>query len=103
MPADNTRLKIGDNVTWTHIPERLEEEYAFKSTVSLSLEAYRDLIKKEAAESTKDSVIPLITDAVKSLFSSPSEIISKSPHKEDGDISEGLVKQLITLGNKIKS
>lgn len=28
MPADNTRLKIGDNVTWTHIPERLEEEYA---------------------------------------------------------------------------
>lgn len=83
--------------------KRLEEEYAFKSTVSLSLEAYRDLIKKEANESTKDSVIPLITDAVKSIFTSPSEIISKNPHKEDGDFSEGFLEKLINLVTKIKS
>ncbi|MDO8489607.1 MAG: hypothetical protein Q7S42_05830, partial [Candidatus Omnitrophota bacterium] len=73
--------------------KRLEEEYAFKSAISLSLEAYRDLIKKESGELTKSDVIPFITEAVGKIFSSPNIAISKYPHKDDGeDFLGNLVK-----------
>jgi hypothetical protein len=81
---------------------RLEEEYAFKSAISLSLEAYRDLIKKESEHTTKESVVPFLTEAVSKIFSSPSITISNHPHKEDSDISMGMLEKIIQLFTKIK-
>src|SRR3989338_4833716 len=82
--------------------KRLEEEYAFKSAISLSLEAYRDLIKKESGEPTKQEVVPFITEAVGKIFSSPSVIIAKNPHKEDSDLTESILDKLLQLIGKIK-
>lgn len=82
--------------------KRLEEEYAFKSAISLSLEAYRDLIKKESGEPTKQEVVPFITKAVEKIFSSPSVSISKHPHKEDSDLTESILDKLLQLVEKIK-
>lgn len=82
--------------------KRLEEEYAFKSAISLSLEAYRDLIKKESGEPTKQEVVPFITEAVEKIFSSPSVSISKHPHKEDSDLTESILDKLLQLIGKIK-
>lgn len=82
--------------------KRLEEEYAFKSAISLSLEAYRDLIKKESGEPTKQEVVPFITEAVEKIFSSPSISISKHPHKEDSDLTESILDKLLQLIGKIK-
>lgn len=64
--------------------KRLQEEYTFKSALSLSLEAYRDMLKREAAdEVTRTEVVPVLADAVGKLFESPSSSISKYPHKDD--------------------
>ena len=82
--------------------KRLEEEYAFKSVISLSLEAYRVLIKKESGEPTKQEVVPFITEAVEKIFSSPSISISKHPHKEDSDLTESILDKLLQLIGKIK-
>jgi len=82
--------------------KRLEEEYAFRSAISLSLEAYRDLVKKEAGEPTKADVIPFVTEAVSKIFASPSVTISEHPHKDDQDIAEGIIDKLLQLVNKIK-
>lgn len=79
--------------------KRLEEEYAFKSAISLSLEAYRDLIKKESGEPTKGDVIPLITDAVGKIFSSPSAIISQQPDEEKG-IEMGMLEKAADIFKK---
>lgn len=73
--------------------KRLEEEYAFKSAISLSLEAYRDLIKNESSLATHVHVVPFITDAVSKIFSSPSQTISKYPNKDDDDISITLMER----------
>lgn len=82
--------------------KRLEEEYAFKSAISLSLEAYRDLIKRESGETTKAEVIPFITDAVNKIFSSPSQAIAEQPHKEDTDVAESLIDKVLKLANKFR-
>lgn len=74
--------------------KRFEEEYAFKSAISLSLEAYRDLIKRESGEATKEDVIPFITSAVSGIFSSPTETVAKNPHREDGDITDSVINRL---------
>lgn len=79
-----------------------EEEYAFKSAISLSLEAYRDLLKKESGESTKTDVIPFITDAVSKIFSSPRLTISQNPHKEDSEVTEGFSQVIEKLTNLVK-
>jgi len=81
--------------------KRLEEEYAFKSAISLSLEAYRDLIKRESGESTKEEVVPFITKAVEKIFSSPSIVISKHPHKEDEDIATSVLDKMQKFADTI--
>ena len=79
--------------------KRLEEEYAFKSAISLSLEAYRDLIKKESNESTKAEVIPFITGAVSQIFSSPTITIADHPDKED-NIEMGVLEKVTEMLKK---
>lgn len=83
---------------------RLQEEYAFKSTISLSLEAYRDMLRKEAGESTtQEYVLPVLAKSVEQIFSSPTESISKHPHKEDKDMLETALEIVSTQGKVIDS
>jgi len=81
---------------------RLEEAYGFKSALSLSLEAYRDMIRREAGEATQDVVIPVLTLAVTEVFSSPSNESTKQRKYEDKDVLESIVDPLIRLIDKIK-
>ncbi len=69
--------------------KRYREEYGFKSSVSLSLEAYRDMIRKEAeVEATREQVIPVLATAIQTIMASPSESISKHPQKDEKDLLE---------------
>ncbi|KKR04221.1 MAG: hypothetical protein UT31_C0001G0004 [Parcubacteria group bacterium GW2011_GWF2_39_13b] len=83
--------------------KKLEEEYAFKSSISLSLEAYRDLLKRESGEPTKAEVVPFITSAVDKIFSSPNENLAQHSIKEDKDIVDsfsGLIEKIARLIGK---
>jgi hypothetical protein len=62
------------------------EEYAFKSVVSFSLEAYRKLLKEEidsGQPEERGKFLSFMLEAINKIFTSPRELISKNPHKEE--------------------
>ena len=78
---------------------RLEEEYAFKASISISLTPYRDLIysilEKEGA--LKDgSYTSFVVDSVRNVFASPTERIFDSAKSVKG-IPEKLLKEMAEL------
>jgi chromosome segregation ATPase len=79
---------------------RLEEEYAFKSSVSVSLKPYQELVaelvtKTDEAELAKYTAF--VIASVQNVFSSPTDKVFETPQKEGGVISEGTVKQVSKL------
>jgi len=68
--------------------KRLYDEYTFKSTVALSFEAYRKLIKEDGAQSADQTkVIDFLISSISNLYTSPMENIHKQYIKdEDVDI-----------------
>ncbi len=81
--------------------KRFEEEYAFRGAVSLSLEAYKDLIKQEADSNTKETVVPFLVESINGIYTSPAESLSKHPHKEDKDILETVAETAKSLADTI--
>ncbi|MGC9611031.1 MAG: hypothetical protein ABSE68_02315 [Minisyncoccia bacterium] len=77
--------------------KRLLEEYAFKSAVSLSLEAYRELLKQEV-EPTQDKakIVEFVTDSINRIYTSPRENISSHPDKEN-NIKVGMLKEVVDI------
>lgn len=74
---------------------KLEEEYAFKSNISVSLEAYREIVdrllkdEKEASASANGSVdqartrlVTFIIESIQNIFSSPTERVFGDHKKE---------------------
>jgi hypothetical protein len=64
---------------------RLEEEYAFKASVSVSLEPYRELIYgilEKDGNLEGDHYSNFVIDSVKSIFTSPMERVFQSENKE---------------------
>lgn len=74
----------------------LEEEYAFKSSVSLSLAGYQKLLKDELPDGSNQQVIDFITRSVSSIYTPPrKENNKKSKEKKDfmDEVIE-LIKQI---------
>jgi hypothetical protein len=79
---------------------RLEEEYAFKSSVSVSLNPYQELVAKLV---TKTDPVELakytafVISSVENVFSSPTDKVFETHVKDGKAISEGTVKQVSKL------
>lgn len=82
--------------------KQLLEEYAFKSAVSLSLEASRQLLEDAFNENQdKTKIIEFMTSAINRIYTSPRENIATHPNKEDNievdvlDKVAGIFKKII--------
>jgi hypothetical protein len=75
---------------------KLEEEYAFKANISLSLVPYKDLVEKivnEEQVGEREKYTAFIIDAITKVYTSPTDKIFETEHKPNSDQSDSL-KQL---------
>lgn len=80
------------------------EEYAFKSAVALSLQAYKELFKEEIdseKEGEQEKLLDFITSTTKQIYTSPREIIAAHPNKEES-VELGVLGKLIEMFKKLQ-
>ncbi|MGB8480726.1 MAG: hypothetical protein WCE63_18120 [Acidobacteriaceae bacterium] len=85
---------------------RLEEEYAFKASISVSLNPYRELIYSilEKDGALKDgSYTSFVVDSVRNVFTSPTEKIFDSPKKFEGISEKSLKASAELIGTAVKA
>ena len=85
---------------------RLEEEYAFKASISVSLTPYRDLIYQilEKDDAIKDgSYTAFVIDSVRNIFSSPTAKIFDSPKRFEGVSEKSLKAAAELIGTAVKA
>ena len=78
---------------------KLLEEYAFKSSISLSLDSYRKVLNEELSDEEQSRISEFLINSMERIYSSPLENISKhSPGGDEIEISllEKVVKVLRT-------
>jgi hypothetical protein len=78
---------------------KLEEEYAFKSNVSISLVPYQELVEKIVASDEKDErsrYATFIMDSISKVFTSPTDKVFDHGEKQKG-ISQKTIKQLLEM------
>jgi hypothetical protein len=78
---------------------KLEEEYAFKSNISISLMPYQELVEKLVAggqPEEKQKYTAFIIDSITKVFTSPTERIFDHENKQKGSNSD-TIKQLSSL------
>lgn len=94
---------------------KLEEEYAFKSNVSISLVPYQELVEKlvdEKQEGERQKFTAFIIDAITKVYTSPTDKVFDTEHKPKGSsidplkqlekIVKGVVEPLKPLFDAIK-
>jgi hypothetical protein len=103
-------LPLGFLITFCTIQynreRRLEEEYAFKASVSVSLTPYRELIYSilEKDSVLKDgSYTSFVVDSVKNIFTSPTEKIFDSSKSIEGIPQKALKEAAELLGIAVKA
>lgn len=57
--------------------KNLLEEYSFKSSLSLSLEPYRDLVEKVIPEDNRETMSKFLIDSIGKIYESPTENVFK--------------------------
>lgn len=80
------------------------EEYAFKSAVALSLQAYKELFKEEidsAKQGEQEKLLDFISSTTKQIYTSPREIIAIHPSKEES-VELGVLGKLIEMFKKLQ-
>lgn len=85
---------------------RLEEEYAFKASISISLTPYRDLIYQilEKDDAIKDgSYTSFVIDSVRNIFCSPTERIFDPPKRFEGISEKSLKAAAELIGTAVKA
>lgn len=75
---------------------KLLEEYAFKSSISLSLDSYRKVLNEELSDNEKEKISDFLINSIEKIYSSPLENISK--HSPDGDkVEVSLVEKIVKM------
>ncbi|HIB68102.1 MAG TPA: hypothetical protein EYO33_24150 [Phycisphaerales bacterium] len=69
-------LAIGFCTKQYSVAQRLQHEYGFKSTLSLSLEPYRNLVKDMHESEFSDSQLNFVTEMVREIYASPFDLAS---------------------------
>lgn len=85
-------------VQYSH-ERKLEEEYAFKSNISLSLIPYKELVEKIVKNDTpaeKEKYATFIIDSINNIFTSPTDKVFDHQKKEKG-LSNKALKQLLSV------
>lgn len=78
---------------------RLEEEYAFKSAISISLDPYQSLVSRLIDKTQPDETkrfTEFILDAIQKVFTSPTEKIFQ-PEKQAGPFSDKNLKKVAEI------
>ncbi|WP_407282572.1 hypothetical protein V7O61_04800 [Methanolobus sp. WCC1] len=73
---------------------KLLEEYAFKSSISLSLDSYRKVLNEELDDKERDKIAGFLIASMDKIYSSPLENISKHSPK-DGDIEVSAFERIM--------
>jgi hypothetical protein len=85
---------------------RLEEEYAFKASISVSLNPYKDLVQaiiKEDEHAELGKYTEFVIDSVKNVFTSPTDKVFDAEKKSSG-VSEKVFKQVAEIiGTGVKA
>lgn len=85
---------------------RLEEEYAFKASISVSLNPYRDLVLSILS---KEGVVDqgryteFVIDSVRNVFTSPTERVFEGQKKEAGLTSKTFKQAAEVIGAGLKA
>ena len=66
---------------------KLLEEYAFKSSISLSLDSYRKVLNEELSDGERDKIPEFLINSMEKIYSSPLENISKHPPGDKIEVS----------------
>lgn len=94
-------LLIGFCSTQYARSKRTEDEYAFKSTLSLSLEPYRDLVSKMNDDDFAESHMEFVVDMIREIYSSPYDLSSsKSMDKIDAKIDKRIADLLLKVAKR---
>ncbi len=83
---------------------KLEEEYAFKSNISISLVPYQELVDKLVAKdhpAEREKYAAFIMDSISKVFSSPTDKVFDNGEKQKG-LSTKMLKQLSAIIETIK-
>jgi hypothetical protein len=78
---------------------RLEEEYAFKSAISISLDPYQSLVSRLVDKTQPEELkkfTAFVLDAIQKVFTSPTEKIFQAKEK-NGPLSEKSIKKLAEI------
>ncbi len=84
---------------------RLVEEYAFKSTISLALTPYADLIKKVEEEGSDSKYRDFLISSIENIFSAPTDKafgFNKHDKKEKTEDSTKTVEDVLNIIEKVK-
>jgi hypothetical protein len=85
---------------------RLEEEYAFKASISVSLNPYREMIfsilEKDGAVAD-GTYTSFVVDSVRNVFTSPTEKIFDSPKRFEGVSEKSLKATAELIGTAVKA
>jgi hypothetical protein len=84
---------------------RLEEEYAFKSNISISLNPYQELVsklvdKKVAGEQEKYTAF--LIESVNKVFTSPTDKVFDSHHKDSDKALKQVTSMVKTVAKSLK-
>jgi hypothetical protein len=74
---------------------KLLEEYAFKSSISLSLDSYRKVLNEELSDGERDKISEFLINSMEKIYSSPLENISKHPSGDNIEVS--LLEKIVNL------
>lgn len=90
-------------VTKRYTQERqLTEEYAFKSTVSLSMNAFNDLLKKYQDTGISEKQLELMINTIDNLFQSPTDkVFKKDSTKEEKQLIDNFINTITNIKENI--
>lgn len=74
---------------------KLLEEYAFKSSISLSLDSYRKVLNEELSDGEINKIPEFLINSMEKIYSSPLENISKHPSGDNIEVS--LLEKIVNL------
>jgi hypothetical protein len=84
---------------------KLEEEYAFKASISISLEPYKDLVSKlidPAQQTEREKFAIFIIDSVSKVFTSPTDKVFETGQRRSGIFRSRDLKDLAEIIKTIK-
>jgi hypothetical protein len=84
---------------------KLEEEYAFKASISISLEPYKDLVSKlinPAEQTEREKFATFIIESVSKVFTSPTDKVFDAGERKHGFLRRRDLKDLTEIIKTLK-